>query len=525
MIVDKNSYINIKNEIQQYAKTLCTSEELESFSNHINSKLNDFKPTLIIYGAYNAGKSTLLNALFGQDELAKTGDAPETKEVCEYPFNGYTIYDTPGLNARGEDDIITTEHLTKSEVVLFVISNNGSLEEEFIYNKISEVVQANKPIIIVLNNKTGIDLNSREAIELIDKVSINLRKVGDRKRIERIESKVDVCMVNAKSALKSKLENKKIMLAKSNIKVLEEMIDHCLNNSGEKEVINALNSYIIKFIEVLIAKVDQNIDNKEVQKVEELITYLLKFRQNSEFKLKNIINKNILEINKSLYSMFLDNTTSESSLNSYIETSIEGIDNQLSEVIISINNTLSTKIDDFSKEFEKLHVSTIKLDLKNDEDDKEEDSNAISNEIKSKLKDVISNKEITKKAAEKILTLTKKYLPTVMKGKGPVWIGKVAEKVGPVISIALDAYKMYDAYNEYEKIKEQERQKHLNAKNRAQTVSNDIKTTLYFGIDEIINEIFNDLIIGYRNTSSKITTENNDYSELKNKFSTILTSL
>ena len=30
--------------------------------------------------------------------MQKQGDAPETKDVHEYEYNGYTIYDTPGLN-------------------------------------------------------------------------------------------------------------------------------------------------------------------------------------------------------------------------------------------------------------------------------------------------------------------------------------------------------------------------------------------------------------------------------------------
>ena len=239
MIVDKSDYLEIQKKIEEYSSELVTKEELVSFNQHIEVKLLDFKPTLMIYGTYNAGKSTLLNALYGQEELAKTGDAPETKEIHEYKYNGYTIFDTPGLNARSDDDIVTKEHLDKSEVILFVLSNNGSLEEEYVYEKISEVVKANKPIIIVLNNKSGIDSNSIESIEIINKVGENLRKISDRRGIERVEEKVDVCMVNAKSALKGKLENKKLILKKSNILQLEEMIEKLLNKSVSSEVINA----------------------------------------------------------------------------------------------------------------------------------------------------------------------------------------------------------------------------------------------------------------------------------------------
>ncbi len=131
----------------------------------------------MVYGTYNAGKSTLLNALFGQDEMAKTGDAPETFKVTEYKYNGYTLYDTPGINAPIEHELITEEHLKKSELILFVLSNDGSFEERFVYEKIANVVKMGKPILIVVNNKKGTKKNSKEELEELKKINENLRTI------------------------------------------------------------------------------------------------------------------------------------------------------------------------------------------------------------------------------------------------------------------------------------------------------------------------------------------------------------
>lgn len=522
MVVDKNDYIVIKNEVLKYGKSLCTNEELDSFLKHIDSKLNDFRPTIMIYGAYNAGKSTLLNALFGKDEYAKTGDAPETKDVHEYEYNGYTIYDTPGLNARGEDDIVTTEHLKKSEIVLFVISNNGSLEEEFVYKKISEVVKEKKPLIIVINNKSGIDENSLEAREIIDKVSINLKKIGERNGIDNIELKVDVCMVNAKSALKAKLENKQIMLKKSNIIFLEKMIENYFSISGQKEVINTLNSYINRFIENLISKIDSKIDNIELKKLEELINYLEKLKQSSDTKLKNIINEKMITIVEELTSQIFSDNISEVSLNTYIEDNISDINNQITQVVNEINMNLSIKIGKFSKEFEELHIDTINYKTINSDDNE----SIISDEMKSKIKETIANKKVTEEATKQVLTLAKKYLPKeIMFGKGPAWIEKAAGKAAVVISVAVEAYNIYGAFSEHDKAKEAEKSRILSAKNDSQKIVNDIKTTLYSEIDEIINDIFNSLIIDFRNQSSKINGTNEEFIDSKNYFITILNKL
>jgi hypothetical protein len=525
MVVDKNDYISIKSEVLEFGKSLCSNEELDSFSNHLDSKLNDFRPTLMIYGAYNAGKSTLLNALFGKEEYAKTGDAPETKDIHEYEYNGYTIYDTPGLNARGEDDIVTTEHLKKSEIVLFVISNNGSLEEEFVYNKISEVVNEKKPLIIVLNNKSGIDENSLESREVIDKVSINLSKIGDRNGIENIESKVNICVVNAKSALKAKLENKQIMLRKSNIIFLEEMIDNYFNISGQKEVINALNIYINHFVENLILKIDSKIDIIELKKVEELILYLDKLKKSSDIRIKNIVDKKVFSIVEDITSQILNGNCSEKSLKEYIEDSISDINNQVMQVVNKINMDLSTKIDEFSKEFEELHIDTINYKTSNN-DNNDDNESIISDEMKSRIKETITNKKVTEEATKQILNLAKKYLPKkIMFGKGPAWIGKIAGKAAVVASVAVEAYNIYGAYSEHNKAKEAERTRIISAKNDAQRIANDIKTALYLEIDEIINDIFNSLIINFKNQSFEIYGTNKELMNMKNKFLTVLNKL
>lgn len=53
---------------------------------------------VMVYGIYNAGKSTLINALLGE-EVAPTGDIPLTSTVGAYRWNNHTILDTPGVDA------------------------------------------------------------------------------------------------------------------------------------------------------------------------------------------------------------------------------------------------------------------------------------------------------------------------------------------------------------------------------------------------------------------------------------------
>ncbi|MCX6075663.1 MAG: dynamin family protein [Campylobacterales bacterium] len=519
MITDKNGYVKIQQEVTEYSSDLVSQEEIDSFSEHIQTKLTDFNPSIMVYGTYNAGKSTLLNALFGQEEMAKTGDSPETAEVYGYEYNGVTIYDTPGINAPQEHEEVTKEHLDKSEIILFVLSNDGSLEEQFVYEKISEIVKANKPIILVLNNKRGTELNSKEAIDEINKVNVNLSRIGDRNGIDRIENKVAICMVNAKTALKAKIENKNLLLEKSNILQLEKMIEEVLEKSGTSEVINALNGYIQKFIDNVILKIDNKIDTKEVQKTEELITFLEKYKQSSEVKLKNIVSKQTPLLSDELASILLSGSATESILNDHIEKTIQEIVQHIESEARAIESNLEIKCEEFTKEFITINPEYPHIDNLSSNNETKESSpmlDGLKNEAISRLKD----NNVMKEGAQKILSTAKEYLPkSVMHGKGPVWIekvaGKAAGKVAIGITVVMSACNMYSAHKEHEEAIQRERKRTLSAKNSAQSISNGIQAGLFANIDEIISALFNNLIKNYKNASKQL--DNNNGSLLTNK--------
>jgi len=504
-VINKNSYMEIQKEIVKYADGLISKEKLDNFTQHVEDKLSDFKPTLMVYGTYNAGKSTLLNALFGEDEKAKTGDSPETAEVHEYTYNGYTIYDTPGINAPIEHEEVTTEHLEKCEIILFVMSNQGSLEEDYVYNKISEVVKANKPIVVILNNKNGTDINSIEARESIDKIGENLRRIGDRNNIEKIESKVKICMVNAKTALKGKLENKNIILKKSNILQLENMIEKLLEESGSKEVVNALNIYTQNFIDTTISIIDNKIDNIEVRKTEELITYLEKFKQSSDIKLKNIVNKKM--------PIFIENTTSMllggGDIDSYINSTLEDIIQQIEKTSENIIAELTIKIDDFSSELSSITAEYENVNTSFYSDEKEETESYIPDDIKKKIGNTLKDKRVIEEGAKQILTKAKDLLPkSVMYGKGPVWISKAAGKAAIGLSVAIEAYNMYSANKEHQQMIANERNRTLGAKNSAESIADNIQISLYSSIDDMIANTFNNLIIEFKDASKRLNQDN-----------------
>lgn len=78
-------------------------------------------PCIVCTGIYNAGKSTLLNALTGTEHFP-TGDVPTTKTVAQAELDGAVYIDTPGLNAAEADDMETQAAYEVADFILFVSS-------------------------------------------------------------------------------------------------------------------------------------------------------------------------------------------------------------------------------------------------------------------------------------------------------------------------------------------------------------------------------------------------------------------
>ncbi|HEX7709038.1 MAG TPA: dynamin family protein [Thermoanaerobaculia bacterium] len=142
--------------------------------------------TLVIVGEFNAGKSSMINALFGQRlrvegpipvddviSILRYGDEASQKQLSDYVIEQFypveflrniTLVDTPGTNSivqRHQE--ITEDYIPRADLVLFVTSIDRPLSES--ERRFLEYIREwGKKVVFVLNK---VDTKTDEEIEQV----------------------------------------------------------------------------------------------------------------------------------------------------------------------------------------------------------------------------------------------------------------------------------------------------------------------------------------------------------------------
>lgn len=461
---------------------------------NIEDKLSNFNPQIMLYGQFNSGKSTLLNALFGK-ELAKMADKPETAENKDYTYNNYTIWDTPGLDARSDHSSETSKHYKKCELIIFVLSGDGAVEAQSVYEKIEQVINDEKPIIIVLNNKSGYDLSSEEIDKQKNAILNNLTKIKLSK--EQIE-KIPLIALNALSALKAKLENKSLLLEKSNILELESIIQEQMEKVGLPKVINVLNQNIREFIEESLKLLSSQISDEDVKKNEKLLDTLTLSKTNALSSLKSICEETKAKMEQRVRDIILtDEDLSNEELQKEIKAKVE-------EII----KESSAQIEAYFKELSKELEYDVQIFIK--------DSISNANFEGAKFEEGIFSKLLENEDLKKIL---EKTLAPLLMGAITFLLTKIpalAKFLPPIVSIP--ATIISTAFMFFTDSAEEKAKKRANAaKNKAHEIAFSVYTNLWSQLENDTNKFFEELISEIEKHLTKLNAKDQDIKELKNE--------
>lgn len=233
----------------------------DSYRQLVKEKLEQSHPSLMLYGVYNAGKSSLLNAILGESR-AKVGDVPETREVTTYDWKDYQLVDTPGINGPLLDEVIAKEEIQKHDLILFVIDDSDSFDDALVASEIFRICELGKPLLIVLNHKQEFDLEQSMHIQTI--LRNNVEKIAKERGSVLKDRPYLFTYVHAKSGLKAKNEQKDLLLKNSRLPELERLLFEELRKNEGLRKLNTPIDLLRKKIEHLQSVLQESIDDEAV---------------------------------------------------------------------------------------------------------------------------------------------------------------------------------------------------------------------------------------------------------------------
>ncbi len=141
----------------------------------INIK-EDKHPKIAVIGRPNVGKSTLINALLGEDRVITFDQPGTTRDSINIDFEHnkrqYTLIDTAGLRRRGKvletiekfSVIKTLQAVENANVAVLVVDGGSEISEQDAHIA-GFILEAGRAVVLVVNKWDGLDNYQRETIK------------------------------------------------------------------------------------------------------------------------------------------------------------------------------------------------------------------------------------------------------------------------------------------------------------------------------------------------------------------------
>lgn len=355
----KEKYVKLQGITEPYMNSIPQIKPImKDIQSLYDIKLKSLKPQVMVYGIYNAGKSSIINELL-KDDKAIVNDKPTTDKIDYYEWNGYEIADTPGVGAPIEHEEVTNEHLKKADVVLFVMSTTGSNEKAENYIRMKNIIDAGKKVIVILNDKNADLYRNNEVINAIKiKVGQNMQKVN----IDDVESKYCIIAVNASRARNARLKNKPGLYDKSNFKELERVILSELKNTSTFNIMENTVYEIEQNLNKLIEIFNLNIDNDDIKYLNDILNTLgqqkLEIRKEVNIYIKN----KAARLAETLPKLIWSKRNNKDEIDKCIQNEIEKLANRtkkhLEEELKNLQDILIVDFENMVVHFEKVKSSS-----------------------------------------------------------------------------------------------------------------------------------------------------------------------
>lgn len=188
--------------------------------------------TLVFAGQYSAGKSTILKALTGRNDIA-TGAGITTQEAHTYDWDGIKVIDTPGIHTqlRPDHDEISYQAIANADLLVFVVTNelfDSDIAKHF--RKLAIEKDKVHEMILVVNKMQRCAKGNTP--EMQDIIRADLRKV----LVPFSPEDLRLCFIDAESSIDSLNESDPefaaILWKKSGIDVFTAELNNFVRENG-----------------------------------------------------------------------------------------------------------------------------------------------------------------------------------------------------------------------------------------------------------------------------------------------------
>ncbi len=452
-------------------------DDLDKVREELERLFAEQTPQVMLYGAFNAGKSTLVNALLGREEAA-VQDIPTTFQVDRYPWNGLCLLDTPGINAPIAHEQATAEQVLKCGLTLFVI-REGDQDAHDVYQRLFRLINDKKQVFIVLNCESS---QPEAMAQVLARVNTIMADKGSKYSVsDREISAIPVCPVNLSTALSGRLKGSEKLLDHCGYTALVARLEQWLaGHNHEQQQASTLRHAVRElWFQPALEVLDRELVNQEdspVSRLQECRATLERDKRLLEHSAFTFIQQQVNCKKGDVYGI-CESAGNPASIQAQLQTLFADVDKR---VEIWLNGELEDKSG---------KISTVI--------NPPADASSSTGE-KNPLKDVAWQLARERLSDEKLLTealkLGRKWKIPLLKGRWLDTLKGWGGKAAVVIQVALSAYDIYRAGKQEDDENRAMRQQAISLGQYVETLCAEIRQSMYDTVQSCLNQIFSQRI-------------------------------